>query len=80
MDDNIKIENNISNYKSLAANAKYTPILFVCLSITITYIYNIFSQLHILLFVARWECGSAWKKTSLRFWVFIEIKKKDTSE
>ena len=57
MDDNVKIvthdlptwitisklKNNFFNYKRLAANAKKNiPILFVCLSITITFIYSTF--------------------------------------
>ena len=48
-----KFKNNVFNYRRLAATAKTIPIFFVCSSITITYIYNTFSQVYILPIVAR---------------------------
>ena len=53
MDDNIKFEKNIFDYKRLAANGKKIPILFMYLGIKITYIYCTFSQVHILMIVSR---------------------------
>ena len=50
-----KFKNNIINYKRITANAKNIRILFACLSTTVTFMYNIFSQVHILLIVA--QCG-----------------------
>ena len=52
MDDNIKVEKQYIQLQGLVVNAKNIPILFVCLSITSTYIYKTFDQVHIVPIVA----------------------------
>ena len=54
MDDNTKIKKNIySISRGSEQTQKNIPKRFVCLSVTITYIYSTYSQVHILLIVAR---------------------------
>ena len=47
------LKNYMFNYKRVAANAKIIAILFVCVSFTMTHIYNTFSLFHILVIVAQ---------------------------